>query len=592
MNDRSDASCIGEANLRFARALVGELHLAGVAAAFVCPGSRSTPLALAIAEREGLPHSVHVDERSAAFQALGFAKASGRPVVLLCTSGTAGANFLPAVAEAHRSRVPLVVLTADRPPELRVWGAAQTMEQRTLYAGFTRWSEEAPCPSERSVAISYACALGRRAVLEATGPAPGPVHLNLPFREPLLPASIEPAVQSVDATRPRPFALQDSEYPLPDLDGLAQELRGIERGVLVFGPDRWDPLLGDAVYALATALDWPVLADPASSLRADGPQADSIIHGADLLLRDATVAAALAPQLIVRFGAQPTSAAISGWMARHAAADVWLVDPANGFRDPQHRATRHLRANSRQFCRILSQAAAGPAVRETDWRSRWQHADRVARAGAVAACDMERRFLTPHLARAIWAGLPDGAALYAANSMVIRDVDAFADHRNASLRLLANRGVNGIDGMVSSALGAAAALGRPTVLWCGDLALLHDVSGLLAGTMQGADLTIVVSNDDGGGIFEYLPAARTLPRPVFEQMFAVPHGLDLCSLARGLGWQAVRVESETAFSRELTQSLAGGRRVIEVPVDRAANTSFHATVNAAVSARLRQEWSA
>ena len=156
MNDRSDANCVGEANLRFARALVGELHLAGVVAAFVCPGSRSTPLALAIAERAGLRRSVHVDERSAAFQALGFAKASGRPVVLLCTSGTAGANFLPAVAEAHRSRVPLVVLTADRPPELRAWGAAQTMEQRTLYAGFARWSEEAPCPSERGIANSYA----------------------------------------------------------------------------------------------------------------------------------------------------------------------------------------------------------------------------------------------------------------------------------------------------------------------------------------------------------------------------------------------------------------------------------------------------
>jgi 2-succinyl-5-enolpyruvyl-6-hydroxy-3-cyclohexene-1-carboxylate synthase len=592
MNDRSDANCIGDANLRFARALVGELHVAGVAAAFVCPGSRSTPLAFAIAEREGLRHSVHVDERSAAFQALGFAKASGRPVLLLCTSGTAGANFLPAVAEAHRSRVPLVVLTADRPPELRAWGAAQTMEQRTLYAGFTRWSEEAPCPSERSVAISYASALGRRAVCEATGPAPGPVHLNLPFREPLLPASIEAAVAGVDAARPRPFVSQDGECPLADLDGLAQELRGIERGVLVFGPDSWDPMLGDAVHAVATALDWPVLADPASGLRAGGPQADSIIHGADLLLRDATVAAALAPQLIVRCGGQPTSAAINGWMARHAAADVWLVDPASGFRDPQHRATRAFRASSREFCRQLSKEAAGPAVRGSAWRSRWQQADRVARAGAAAACAADQRFLTPHLARAIWARLPDGAALYAANSMVIRDVDAFADHRVARLRLLANRGVNGIDGMVSSALGAAAALGRPTVLWCGDLALLHDVSGLLAGTMQEADLTIVVSNDDGGGIFEYLPAARTLPRPVFEQMFAVPHGLDLCGLARGLGWQAVRVESATAFSHELARALAGGRRVIEVPVDRAANTGFHATVNAAVSAQLRQEWSA
>jgi 2-succinyl-5-enolpyruvyl-6-hydroxy-3-cyclohexene-1-carboxylate synthase len=346
------------------------------------------------------------------------------------------------------------------------------------------------------------------------------------------------------------------------------------------------------VHALATALDWPVLADPASGLRTGGPQAGSIIHGADLLLRDAAVAAALAPELIVRCGGQPTSAAINGWMARHVAADVWLVDPANGFRDPQHRATRALRAGSRQFCRQLSLAVAGPAMRVTEWRRRWQQADRAARAGAAASCEAEQRFLAPHLARAIWAVLPDGATLYAANSMVIREVDAFAESRAARLRLLANRGVNGIDGMVSSALGAAAALGRPTVLWCGDLALLHDVSGLLAGTMQGVDLTIVVSNDNGGGIFEYLPAARSLPRPMFEQMFAVAHGLDLCGLARGLGWRAVSVDSAAAFSSELTRALAGGRHVIEVPMDRAVNTAFHAAVNAAVSARLKHEWSA
>ena len=191
MNDQTDARDVGAANLGFARALVGELQAAGIATAFVCPGSRSAPLALAIAEHPRLQHSVHVDERSAAFQALGFAKASGQPVALLCTSGTAGANFLPAVAEAAQSRVPLIVLTADRPPELRAWGAPQTMEQRTLYEGFTRWSEEAPCPSERGAEIAYARALARRAVIEATGFKPGPVHLNLPFREPLLPASID-----------------------------------------------------------------------------------------------------------------------------------------------------------------------------------------------------------------------------------------------------------------------------------------------------------------------------------------------------------------------------------------------------------------
>jgi 2-succinyl-5-enolpyruvyl-6-hydroxy-3-cyclohexene-1-carboxylate synthase len=185
--------------------------------------------------------------------------------------------------------------------------------------------------------------------------------------------------------------------------------------------------------------------------------------------------------------------------------------------------------------------------------------------------------------------MPDGAALYVANSMAIRDVDLFAGPRAAQLRVLANRGVNGIDGQVSAALGAAAALGRPTVLWCGDLALLHDVSGLLAGRLQDADLVIVVGNDDGGGIFEYLPAARVLPRPLFEHLFAVPHGLDLCELARGLGWTAVRAGQDADFRTALSRALGGGRHLIEVPIDRAANTVLHAAIEERVSARLRAE---
>ena len=241
MDDQIEVRDVGAANLRFARALVGELQAAGIATAFICPGSRSTPLALAVAEHPRLRHSVHVDERSAAFQALGFAKASGRPVMLLCTSGTAGANFLPAVAEAAQSRVPLVVLTADRPPELRAWGAAQTMEQRTLYAGFTRWSEEAPCPSERGAGDHYARALARRAVIEATGFEPGPVHLNLPFREPLLPASIDEPEFAARETVVE-FEAASVGFDPALAESLATELRDIERGVLLFGPDRWDPV--------------------------------------------------------------------------------------------------------------------------------------------------------------------------------------------------------------------------------------------------------------------------------------------------------------------------------------------------------------
>jgi 2-succinyl-5-enolpyruvyl-6-hydroxy-3-cyclohexene-1-carboxylate synthase len=584
MNDRAGTSDVGTANLRFARALVGELHRAGAAVAFVCPGSRSTPLALAIAERAGLRHEVHVDERSAAFHALGFAKASGRPAILLCTSGTAGANFLPAIAEAHRSRVPLVVLTADRPPELRDWGAPQTMEQRSLFAGFTRWSEEAPCPGERAAEAGYARALGRRAIVEATGPSPGPVHLNLPFREPLLPLSIEAPEamdEAGDAVAPA------VEASLVDHDDLLRGLRRARRGVLLFGPDAWDPELAGVVQVAAAALGWPVVADPGSGLRAGAATEATVVPGADLMLRHATVADALSPDLVVRFGAHPTSASTAAWLARHPAAQVWLVDPAAGFRDPQHRAAITWRLTPREFCRIASSVAPTAA---SEWLAAWQRAGRVAQAAAAEAIASDSRFLTPHVALELWRRLPGGAALYAANSMVVREVDAFAGPRAAPLRLLANRGVNGIDGLVSSALGAAGALEVPTVLWCGDLALLHDVSGLVAGRMHDADLAIVVCNDDGGGIFEYLPAARTIARPVFEEMFAVPHGTDLCGLARGLGWEASRVDSAAALAAGLERSLRGGRHLIEVRVDRAANTAFHASIHAAVAARLQREW--
>lgn len=576
----------GAENLAFARALIDELLAAGVVAAVVCPGSRSTPLALAVAQQEGLPHSVHIDERNAAFHALGFAKATGRPVALLCTSGTAGANFLPAVAEASHARVPLVVLTADRPPELRAWGAAQTMEQRALYAGFVRWSEEAPCPSE-GVGSGYARALARRAVFEATGPAPGPVHLNLPFREPLVPAMIDdmPPVAPARAA-PSHAMLQH----VSDASGaLAAQLRGVERGVLLFGPDNPDSALAHSVRRLAASLGWPVIADPASGLRAGNALDGVLIHGADLLLRDTDAVGGLQPDLVIRFGGLPTSKSVNRWLARHATADVWLVDPAGGFRDPQHRASRVLRATPRQFCDAIATAVREPAAARGGWLGLWHRADRVARAAVEQALAADGRFLTPHLAQALWQSLPADAVLYAANSMAIREVDAFAWARGEGLQVLANRGVNGIDGQVSAALGAAVGSRRPTVLWCGDLTLLHDVSGLVAGRLHAADLTIVVSNDDGGGIFEYLPVAQTVPRGVFEPFFAVPHGLDLSELARGMGWSAVRVTSQSSFVEALAQSLRGGRHVIEVPVDRAANTAFHVASSDAVRSQLRRE---
>jgi 2-succinyl-5-enolpyruvyl-6-hydroxy-3-cyclohexene-1-carboxylate synthase len=314
-----------------------------------------------------------------------------------------------------------------------------------------------------------------------------------------------------------------------------------------------------------------------------------VIHGADLLLRDPDTASMLRPDLVVRFGALPTSKAVNQWLARHAAADVWLVDPAGGYRDPQHRASRVLRATPRQFCEVLAAGLDESARPDEGWLGQWRRADRVARAAAEQGLAAEARFLTPHVTQALWRALPAGAVLYVANSMPIREVDAFAWARSAGLQVLANRGVNGIDGQVSAALGAAAGTHRPTVLWCGDLALLHDLSGLLAGRVHDADLTIVVCNDDGGGIFEYLPVAQAVPRSVFEPLFAVPHGLDLSELARGLGWNAVRVTTAAEFTGALSRALRGGRHVIEVPVDRAANTAFHVAVGDAVRSGLRRE---
>jgi 2-succinyl-5-enolpyruvyl-6-hydroxy-3-cyclohexene-1-carboxylate synthase len=343
------------------------------------------------------------------------------------------------------------------------------------------------------------------------------------------------------------------------------------------------------VQRLAATLGWPVIADPASGLRSGTALERWLVHGADLFLRDADTATALRPELVVRCGGLPTSKAVNQWLARHAAADLWLVDPAAGYRDPQHRASRMLRASSRQFCDLVAAGAGEPGAAAWEWLERWRHADRVARAAVETALAADSRLFTPQLARVLWSSLPDGAVLYVANSMAIREVDAFAGPRGGELRLLANRGVNGIDGQVSAALGAAAGSRAPTVLWCGDLTLLHDVSGLLAGRLHDAGLTIVVSNDDGGGIFEYLPVAQAVPRPVFESMLAVPHGLDLGALANGLGWEAIRATSAGSFSQALSRALAGGRHVIEVPVDRAANTTLHGALVDAVRAGLRRE---
>jgi 2-succinyl-5-enolpyruvyl-6-hydroxy-3-cyclohexene-1-carboxylate synthase len=571
----------GAANLDFARALLAGLA-EGAVAAYLCPGSRSTPLALALTGTT-LPRHVVIDERSAAFQALGHAKVARRPVLLVCTSGTAGAHLLPAIAEAHHARVPLIVLTADRPPEQRAWGAAQTMEQRTLYQGFTRWCEEAPAPVGLAGEPAYAAALARRALAEAMGPAPGPVHLNLPFREPLLP--LAPMSLGIPSAAPcRSHDVRENRHCTGIADAvLTRELAVVGRGVLLLGPDSAEPGVAAALADAARTLGWPVIADPASGLRGDPALSGVLIEHADLLLRAEACATSLAPELVVRLGGLPTSKALAQWLVRHDSVRLWLLDPAGGWRDPTHRAERVLRMSLASFCASAAEVLIPAAP---DWLEDWHHCQAATRAALEQALASETTFGAPQLTRALWQALPEDALLLVGNSMPIRDLDAYAGQRATALQALGQRGVNGIDGLVSVALGAAAAHRGPVVLYCGDITLLHDVAGLLAARLAGADLTIICLNDDGGGIFEHLPVAQAIPRADFEALYALPHGMDLAALATGLGWKGVRVRDEAGFRAALGLALAGGRHLIEIAVDRAANTALRQRLVAAVGQAL------
>lgn len=575
----------------FAERFFAALAEAGVRHVCVSPGSRSTPLALAARREPRLRCSVHVDERSAGFFALGLARASRDPVALVCTSGTAAANYLPAVVEACHSRVPLVVLTADRPPELRDWDAGQTIDQLGLYGGAVRWFAELPVPSADPALQRYARSLGGRAVAEARGQrgAPGPVHLNWPLREPLDPP---PRSGGDDGPTPdeRP-ALRASRSPATasreQIHELAALARGSRRGVVVCGPLDPGDELADALMRLARRAGWPVLADPASSLRSGahvGMDSPVVAHG-DLLLRDDAFAGAHAPDLVLRLGGTPVSKALRLWLEA-APPQRWIgVDPAGGFSDPSHLASEMLAVAPADLCRRWAALLDEPA--EPAWLRSWLGADARAAAAVDAELARDDRLLEPRAVRELCQALPDDALLYVSNSMPIRHLDACLSRGPRRLRVLANRGANGIDGMVSSALGAAAAGVGRTLLLTGDLALLHDLAGLLAGRRHRLSLTIVVLDNDGGGIFSFLPIASHGEAAHFEELFRTPHGLDLSHAARLFGAAYARVGCLEHLRSALKEALHGdGLRIVHVPVDRDASVAQLRSLAAAVSREL------
>ena len=559
---------IAAANTAAARALVDALARAGVRDACVTPGSRSTPLTIALAEQSAIRPWLHLDERSSAFFALGLARASGRPVALVCTSGTAAVNFHPAVVEADLSRVPLIVCTADRPLRLRNVGAPQTIDQVGLYGVSVRHERDLPVPGFPDAPPAVFAEAARHAVEVSLGPLPGPVHLNLPFDEPLIePPADHPAPTAATAVGPLPAMPAIPPEPGP-LQAAAEALNRSERPVIVAGPESGG-LPAEPIAALARALGAPLLADPLSGLRTGAHDRTHIVDAYDAFLRDPR-AETLAPDCFLRFGAAPTSKALNQFLVWATDATHILCDLPGSFRDPNAVTTHRLTADAQSAADALTEAVS--SARDDAWLSQWRERDARARealaAYALAAREPFEGRAVVELQRALLAG----ATLFAGNSMPVRDVDAFLTSDSKPLSVVSNRGANGIDGVVSSALGHAAAGVGPVALLVGDLSLFHDLNGLWAGVRHGLDLTVVVPNNGGSAIFHYLPQAAH--GDVFEEWFGTPSDVDFAAAARAYGASHCLLGDWEG----LEGVLAGpgqGVRIVEVRTDRARNRELH-----------------
>jgi 2-succinyl-5-enolpyruvyl-6-hydroxy-3-cyclohexene-1-carboxylate synthase len=559
----------------FAATMVDEWVRSGIGHAVVSPGSRSTPMALALASDTRLATHVHHDERSGAFTALGIAIATGMPCIVLTTSGTGAAELHPAVAEAHLARVPLVVCTADRPPELRGVGAPQTIDQSHLFGTAVRWFCDPGVPDDAHSAAWRS--VGARAVAEACGPSAGPVHLNLPFRDPLvgragdLPDGREAELPWHDRlVAPRRIAHDDATR-------LAARCRH-RTGVIVAGTGIHHP---EHVLLLAHTLGWPVLADPRSGCRM--PDRAVVAHF-DAIVRANAVDV---PEVVIRLGMPPASKILATWLADNVDTEI-VIDRDGWFLDPDRKAAFVVEADPCVACLELAPLLedGGPP---TPWLDRWVDVDAAVSAAIERVIDASDAMTEPAIARAVVAGVPDDGTLVVASSMPIRDVEWFAEPREGA-RIVANRGANGIDGVVSTAVGVALT-GVPTIALLGDIAFLHDSNGLLGAHARAMNLTIVVVDNDGGGIFSFLPQARAMASERFEQLFGTPHGLDLRAVAEAFGARAHDADDDAQLRRALDKCAGSpGVDVIVVRTDRADNVAVHDAIHAATTDAATAAW--
>ena len=559
------------------QAFVEELARCGLRRAVTCPGSRNAPLILTLAGEERIDCTSVIDERSGGYLALGMAKASRLPVAITCTSGTAAANLLPAVAEAHEARVPLIVMTADRPPELRDVGAGQAIDQIKLYGATAKWFVEVGNHEPGRESALHHRSLACRAWHTAAGGRPGPVHLNFPLREPLAPTPEELDAGDWEG-RPdgRPWVQVREHSHAPhsdDVHALAERIAEEPRGAIVCGPTAED--VAEPVARLAAEAGWPVLAEPTSGVRCGDHDRSHVVAHYDVLLRSERFATEHAPGLTLRVGDTPTSKPLRAWLA---SAPQVVLDPHAAWHEPTRGAEQLVHAAAAPACDALAAALEMlGATPDPGWLAAWRDADALVPRALESAPDP----FEPKAYASLEPALPDDALLWLSSSMPVRDVESFFPQSAKPLRFLANRGANGIDGIVSSAAGAALASGRPTLLLTGELALLHDLGGLVAARRAGAELTIVCVNNGGGGIFDFLPVADAADSMAYEEHIATPSGVDLAAVAALAG-----LPHSVARTPEEVRSAATDPGLVEIPTDRAQNLRLHREIYDQVSVQL------
>jgi 2-succinyl-5-enolpyruvyl-6-hydroxy-3-cyclohexene-1-carboxylate synthase len=552
----------------------------GVRHCVVSPGSRSTPMALAFAAEQRLNLHVILDERSASFFALGLAKISQTPVLLLCTSGTAAVEYHAAVAEADLDRVPLIVCTADRPSELHHIGAPQTVDQQFLYGRSTRWFYDTgvPCAANAGAARSIAA----RSVLEAANSVsgPGPVHLNLPFREPLV-GNVRALIDGRAHGEPWHTSVDAITYPSPETVEEVCARISSQRGLIVAGAGCGD---SETIHSLAALLGWPVLADVRSGARTPSP---TTIGAVDPMLRSAKAAAVLQPEVVIRLGAPWASKVLNQWLA-DAPQDI-LIDPFGAWLDPSRVSSLHVHCDPTALCdALVKRLKQKKHVRiSSEWLSRWVNAEAAAQR-ILSNQLVPENLSEPTIARSLHGALPDAAALVVSSSMPIRDVEWFAEPR-PGVTVVANRGANGIDGVVSTVLGVAAGHDGPTIGLIGDLAFLHDVGALVVAAQKRVRATFVVVDNEGGGIFEFLPQATGVARDRFELLYGTHQPVHIESVVAGFGVRVETVESVVELLAALASTSKGSTRtpinhdgdvrVLIIRTNRQANVTQHNELN-------------